>query len=429
VVRNCILLLLGAAFLVKAASGRSQLDPAFEKIPFDRWLGERDPARLRWTVRVTRAELSFHQRLMAQVEIKLDGGDLESRRDDGQLVFFIQVTDRNGSRYQNHGSIELSKLGENVKASNLEYSQTAFFLPGNFTLAVAILDTATDEHSARRALFRVAPQDGFLSDAWRNLPPVEFIASQESPESWYLPEIHGQLQWAASVHAPATLDVILNVAPSAIVPGSRSTASGDLAVLLPTLKAISQTGSSSISELVELLDLGRQRAGFRQDAFRQDDAHEIDWPRLKASLAEASTASIDAQSLSQRHRAAQSFVSQVRGLLRTSEKPCVLVVLTALVAFESGEDLEPISPRDLPVCRVVYIRYRPPLQSVRAPGQPANGDGRGKSAGSGVGAPLILNSATDELAPTLKPLGPKQMTRALVEIKKALLTSAALPTK
>ena len=270
------------------------------------------------------------------------------------------------------------------------------------------------------------PQHDLLPDAWRDLPPVEFIGNEESPDSWYLPGIHGRLQWAASVQSPARINVILNVAPSVPAPGSRRTQSGDLAALLPTLKAISQTGSSSLSEHIELLDLARRRA-----VFHQNEALDLDWPRLRASLGEANTASIDIHSLSERHHDAQFFVSQVRSLLRASEKPCVLVVLTKPVAFESGEDLEPVSLESLPTCSVVYIRYRAPVQQVPPFGQQMGGRGRG----SRMGGPMTRNrppqDVVDQLEATLKPLSPKvfdvetpeQMTRAFAEIKKALLTS------
>jgi hypothetical protein len=426
-VRSFVLLLLSAAFVAQPSGQHGTLDPAFEKVPFDQWLGERDQARFRWTARVSRAELSFHQRLMARVEIRLDGRDLETRRGDGKLVFLIQITDRDETRYQDHGSIELGKLDENIKAANLEYSPRAFFLPGDYRLAVAILDTATGEHSTRQAQFRVAPpQHDLLRDAWRDLPPVEFIGNQESPDSWYLPDIHGRLQWAASVHSPARVNVILNVAPSLPAPGSRRTQSGDLAALLPTLKAISQTGSSSLSAHVELLDLARRRT-----VFHQDEVHDLDWPRLKAALGEANTASIDVHSLSERHRDAQFFVSRVRSLLRASEEPCVLVVLTKPVAFESGEDLEPVSLEALPTCRVVYIRYRAPLQ----PGPPLGRQMGRRGGGPRMGGPMTRNQppqdVVDQLEATLKPLSPKvfdverpeQMTRALAEIEKTLLTS------
>jgi len=427
VVRSFVLLFLSAALVAQPSGQRGALDPAFARIPFDQWLGEPNQARFRWTASVARAELSFHQRLMAPIEITLDGRDLDTRRGNGELVFFIQITANDGTRYQDHGSIDLSKLDENIKAANLEYSQRAFLLPGEYRLAVAILDTATREHSTRQAQFRVAPpQHVLLADAWRDLPPVEFIGKEESPDSWYLPEIHGRLQWAASVHSAARVNVILNVAPSVPAPESRRPQSGDLAALLPTLKVIAQTGSSSLSEHVALLDLARRRA-----VFDQNEVHDLDWPRLKASLGEANTASIDVHSLSERHHDAQFFVSKVRSLLRRSEEPCVLIVLTKPVSFESGEDLDPISLESLPSCRVIYVRYRAPLQPVGPFVREMGGRGRG----SRMGGPMTRNrpfqDVVDQLESTLKPLGPKvfdvetpeQMTKALAEIEKVLLTA------
>jgi hypothetical protein len=198
-----------------------------------------------------------------------------------------------------------------------------------------------------------------------------------------------------------------------------------LAALIPTLKVISQTGSPALSEHVELLDLAR-----RGVFFHQEEVHDLDWPRLKASLGEANTASIDIHSLAERHHDAQFFVSQVRSLLRSSEKPCVLVVLTTAVAFESAEDLEPVSLEALPACRVVYIRYREPLESGNPFAQQMAGRGRSSR---GRGLPVRnrpLQGVVDQLEATLKPLAPKvfdvetpeQMTKALTEIEKSLLT-------
>src|SRR5271165_2201865 len=222
--------------MAQASGQRGALDPEFAKIPFDQWLDERDQAHFRWAVGVPHATLSFHLRLIGRVEIKLDGKDLDSRRGDGKMVFLIQITDGDGTRYQDHGSLDLSKLGENIKASNVEYSQGVFLLPGEYRLAVAILDTATGEHSGHQAPFRVAPPHDFLLDAWRDLPPVEYIGKAESPDSWYLPDVRGRLQWAASVHSPARLNVILNVdtvEPTSMTGAARTAPSSGLAALLP----------------------------------------------------------------------------------------------------------------------------------------------------------------------------------------------------
>jgi hypothetical protein len=433
-VRSFVLFFLSAALVASQASDkRGALDPAFEKIPFDQWLGERGQPHLRWTAKATRAELSFHQRLVVRVEIAVDGRDLETRRGNGELMMFVQITDGDGTRYQNHHSVELNKLTENVKAANLDSSFQAFILPGDYRLAAAIQDTATGEHSTIQAKFRVAPpQEDLLRDAWRHLPPVEFIGKEESPDSWYLPAILGRLEWAAAVHSPARLNIILNVASSVPAPGSRPSPSGEMAALLPTLKAFSETGSSSVSEHVEVLDLARRRA-----AFHQDEVNSLDWPGLKASLGEANTASIDVHSLSERHHDAQFFVSEVRRLLRASDKPCVLVVLTKPVAFESGEDLEPVSLEALPACRVIYIRYSAPTERVRPFDPRMGGRGRGGRMGGPMSRGQISPSALDQLEATLKPLNPKvfdvgspeQMTKSLVEIERALLTLGGQSTR
>lgn len=367
-----------------------------------------------------RAELSFHQRLTTRVEIKVDGRDLETRRGDGHLVFLIQITDPRGSRYRNHGDIDLSKLDANIRAANVEYSQRAFFLPGDYQLAVALLDTATGEHSTRQEQFRVTPPPHeFLAAAWRNLPPVEFIGKDDAPDGWFLPEIQGRLQWAAAVHAAARLDVILNVAPSAV---HRSN-SGDLGALLPTLKALTETGSRSVSEHIELLDLSR-----RHIAFNQNPVRDLDWTALKESLGESSTASIDIHSLEERHHDAQFFVTQVRAVLRASQQPCVLVVLSAPVAFESGEDLAPVSLEALPACRVLYVRYRARVEFDRAYTPQFAGRDRGARIGGGPIARNGYQQIVDQLEGTLKPLNPKvydvgdaeQITKTFVEIEKAL---------
>jgi hypothetical protein len=419
VVPKLALFFLGAVLAAEPATRYGRLDPAFQKIPFDQWLTEHPDTLFHWKAHVTRAGLSFHQRLEDSIEIELDGKDLETRRGDNRMVFFTQITDRDGAHYQEHSSIELSKLDENIKAANLQITQRAFFLPGDYRLAVAILDTATGEHSATQMPFRVAAPPGeFLPDAWRGLPPVEFIDAETSPDSWFLPAMQGRLAWAASLNSPARLNVILNIAPSV---------SGGMAALLPFLKVLSQTGSPALSENIALLDLGRRRA-----VFHQNDVKKLDWSGLKASLTEASTASIDLHSLSEEKHDAQFFVSQVRSVLRASEKPSVLVVLTTPVAFDSGEDLDPISLEALPASRVIYIRYRSPV-AVTRPFGPQMGRGRGGRMGGPMGGgPMGRNpmrhDIVDQLEATLKPLHPKvfdvetpeQMTKALKDIRAAL---------
>jgi hypothetical protein len=177
-----------------------------------------------------------------------------------------------------------------------------------------------------------------------------------------------------------------------------------------------------------LLDLSR-----RKTVFDQSEVQDLDWPRLKTSLGEANTASIDIHSLSDRHEDAQFFVSEVRRLLRAGEdKPCVLVVLTRPVAFDSGEDLDPISLEALPACRVFYIRYHIAPQFVRVGPQMGMRGRRSRMGNDPMMGGRNPQEVFDQLERTLKPLSPKvmdvetpaQVTKALAEIEKALEANA-----
>lgn len=415
-----LLLLLA---LARAASGAVEtLDRAFRKVPFDEWLAGRDPGRFHWSISVARPEFSFHQRLLSRITVKVDGKDMESRRGDGELVFFTQITDASGARYQNHHTVELRRLGGNIRSANLEYLQDVFLLPGDFQIAVALYDTRTGEHAVRRSAVHAAPVKwNLFAEAWRDLPAAEYVPSDEPPDSWYQPRVEGRLRWAAPLRSEARVAVMLNVPPPSAESGESYGVA--MAALIPVLKAFTQTGSTLLSQRVEIVDLPKKRI-----VFEQHDGKELDWSRLKPALGDANPASIDLHSLLGRHKEAQYFVAQTRRLLRATDQPGVLIVLSPPVSFEPGADLEPISLEALPPCRVYWIRYHRP-RPAPVPFHPVLPlFRRGPRDPAGRSRPLEL--AIDQLAATLKPLNPRiydvetpdQMSRAFAEIGEAILS-------
>ena len=114
-------LLVVLALTARGSEPVGNLDSAFEKVPFEQWLASPDQSGFRWTVHASRPELTYHQRLLTRVELQLDGADLAERRKNGELVFFIELTDQAGRRYQNHGSIDLAKLEGGVRSQYLDY--------------------------------------------------------------------------------------------------------------------------------------------------------------------------------------------------------------------------------------------------------------------------------------------------------------------
>lgn len=150
-------------------------DPEFDKVPFQQWLAGEGQTQIRWTARVFTPILSGQQRLLARVELQLDGAELARRRGKGQMMFFIQFNDEEGLAYQGHGGIDLEKVDDNLAAANVSFTQYVFLLPGDYRVSFAIYDTATREHSVRKEKLHVAAlRKDPLPDAWSDLPRAEF---------------------------------------------------------------------------------------------------------------------------------------------------------------------------------------------------------------------------------------------------------------
>jgi hypothetical protein len=398
-VRTLLLAFL-AISTTRAFDDPSSLDPAFLRIPFTQWLTETGQPFVRWTVAVSHPELTFHQRLSANIEFKVDGKDLAPRRGKGQLVFFSQITGTDGTKYQNHGAIDLAKLDEDIRLAYLTYEQSAFVLPGDYQLAVAILDTASREHTAKQMAFHVAnSKKEFAPGIWKDLKPVEMIPAQDAPDSWYLPNMTGRLHWGAPVRTPVRMEVILNYA---------APKGAGLNTFLPTLRALAPSWQDGVEANFKVLDVHGRRLLYRQNKVR-----ELDWPALRDSLSGQNTATVDVKALGERHRDAQFFVNEVGRSLRSMEQaPCLLLVLSNPISFEDGEDLSSISTEGKSACEVIYIRaHSPRVNRPIYPEPGLRGGRRGRFGGGGPMGPVRgvnpRGPEFDQLANTLKSLNPK----------------------
>jgi hypothetical protein len=418
-----ILLLLGVALNSRLVAQHNESEAAFERIPFEQWLKERDQLGIRWTEHVSRAQLSTQQRLHAEVEVEIDGADLEKRRGRGQLVVFIQVNDQEGRRYRSHGTIDLQKMKEGVRHEYVTFTHGAFFLPGTYHLAVALLDTETKEHGVKQEVFQIpAFKSDPFPDAWRNLPPVEFVPPGDPPEGWHLP-LTGRLHFPVTTERSAEIDVVINQTPSEYGAGSKGLRNRNLSVLIPALQVISQVDFQNSRLNVELLDLSRRRVTFRQNKVKS-----LDWSKLSDSLAETPAGTIDVKSLEHRHEGAAFFVAEIKRRIETapdSHQARVLIVLSGPMVFESGEDLQPIRVESGTDCRVFYIRYyappvRPANLNMERAGFPHQ---RGLGPRGNGPFPQTVASEADQLGPTLKPLSPRIFdVRSPEQFRKALST-------
>lgn len=84
-------------------------DEEFARVPFNEWIAEGKPGSFKWSMHVTKPQLSVHQRLSAQIEVAIDGVELAKRRGQGQLLIFVQIKDAKDNVYRDLGNIDLEK--------------------------------------------------------------------------------------------------------------------------------------------------------------------------------------------------------------------------------------------------------------------------------------------------------------------------------
>ena len=258
-----LLVLVRLATAASASAKYAERDPAFDRIPFTEWMAGADsPARIRWSAQVTHPQLSFQQRLVAAVNVQVDGAELAQRRGKGEFVVFTQFTDDAGNLFQSHTAVNLARVEEGLGASNVMYSTQAFVLPGAYRVSILLLNSATKEHWSKTEKVQFAElKHDPLPDSWKDLPAVASLPHADPPESWLLPGVTEHLNLPAKTSGPTRIDVLVNLSPSERQAGSTRIRNETLDALIPTLKLISEMRFTDAKLNVAMLDLSRRRGG------------------------------------------------------------------------------------------------------------------------------------------------------------------------
>jgi hypothetical protein len=422
---------MAAAFLaaLSPAFAQDTLDPAFTKIPFDSWLTDRDQSPFQWSARTSGGELANLQRLRARVEITVDGNEVAKRQGHGELVFFVQFSDSDHRRYQSHGTIGLEEVNEAASKSNFVFTQNALAAPGDYRVAVGILDTKTGEHAALERMLHIGPlKNDLLPDSFQGLPAVEFTEASDPPDGWFQPQLTGRLHLPLETRRDTRVQVLVNASPSALGLKYRTgqVNNRSMADVLPSLKVISDLELKPGNLGVSVFDLTRRQVLFAQD--RVDPRKEpLDWPRLRPALLEANPNKIDVHELTDREQNPQFFVEQVRRHISAGPAPAAVIILSGPMGFPDGSDLRPIELAEKLEGRVFYLRYHP--TPVRAPAVVSSRAYEGRRRGISTLEPgFAVQEPLDQLEPLLKPLQPRvfdvydpgQFRKALAEIMKEI---------
>jgi hypothetical protein len=410
--------------LVTLAAANGATDPVFAKILFDRWSEKDHQGDFRWETRITQPILSQHQRLIITITVQVDGADLIKRQAQGRLLMLIQLRDRTGQVYQNHGSLSLENIKPESSRNDFAYTQDAFVVPGDYQVSLGIQVSATSEHVvAHRALHVDALHHDPLPEAWRELPAVEFLPAANPPESWYLPSVEGRLNLPVETKRPVRIDLLANGSVTEQLQTTmRPLRHERLGVgeLIPAVKVLSRIKVSDGSLRLALLDLERRRV-----AFEQAVAGDLDWDELKGALAEAEPNKIDVKSLENSGQNAQFFLSEIRRRVSAEggQPLHVLIVLSGPMAFGKA-NLSPMEASADPNRKIFYIRYHAMTILRRTPPgfgglDPARRRGRRSEQDFPYPAPL----PADELFGLIKALDPRLFdVTTPEEFRKALAT-------
>ena len=340
--------------------------PALDRISIDPWIPEGPREEIRWRKRLYKPALSLHQRLLTVLEIKVPVKELAKRRDAGRLVAILQVTDSKGRVYREDDDLDLQMVNPKARKAEIVFMWRAFMLPGDYTLAMALYDTATRERSFEQRSLRVeAMKSDPLPEAWKDLPTVEFLESPPGPEGYFHPELKGRLHLPLQSKRPVRIELLFNLTPSERKTRSASAYNQNLSVLLPILKTFAGIETQNGAVDVATLDLMHHRVGFEQN-----NVTDLDWVRLKLALKAADSGIVDVDALRQRKENAAFLKKELERRTKSADDRevrnglRVIVLVSSPMAFESGASLRAAAVQAKCDCRFYYVRCERVLRSA-----------------------------------------------------------------
>src|ERR1044071_1021132 len=273
---------IGAGSALPLRAEEPTIESIFADAPFDKWQTERPRQEVPWEVRMSADRLSFHQRLIANIQVQVPGQELLKRSRDERLVLLVQVINGQGVSFRDYGLLELDQLKPEAKGSDVEFAWQAFAVPGQYEVSVALWDKKSGEHNFLRRLFHVgAYKNDPLPEMWRGLDAFEFWGTKrDGPEFMFHSDIEGRLHLPLVTRRPIQMEVLLDMSPSAeIFRGSYGYYNHYLAAALPMFKVFSQITPSNGSRSAAALDLIQRRI-----PFEQHDNKDLDWQSLSKAL-------------------------------------------------------------------------------------------------------------------------------------------------
>jgi hypothetical protein len=326
-------------FVAIVALGQST-DPAFDNVPFDRWLKEERNAKIDWSLSVSAPILTELQRLLTSVTATVAGDSLTKRQYSGPMLLFLEARDRQKRRYRTHLLLTLPE-GTDYAAGG-RWTEDICVVPGDYEIAAAIFDTESKEHSLRRMKLRVPElHRDPLPGAWSGLPTLE----NGGPACY-----DSRLRLPLTTGRPVQIDLIINT------PVDARTGIG------ARLMVVSELEVSNGSMTGIALDLENRKVR------EQKVVGRLDPNSFLGPLPNDSRYLVNAHALDIDNEGAQFFVSEIRKRVELVIPGAqhVLIIVSDRKSSAKGEKLDPIQATPAAGTRVFYVRCSlPPFDSFR----------------------------------------------------------------
>jgi hypothetical protein len=149
---------------------------------------------------------------------------------------------------------------------------------------------------------------------------------------------------------PLHLQLVLNATPSEKAAGSLSAMRGNMSLLVPVLKLLSQLQLANGSIDAEMLDLTHRKV-----AFEQKGISSIDWDTMRHFFLDLHPGIVDIRTLEGQRHMLPFFREELEHRL---EPGTVVIVLSGPAFYEDQDDVKPALEPANRDRQLFYVRYR-----------------------------------------------------------------------
>ena len=340
------------------------------EIPFEEWIAEKSVNAIPWSVEVSEPHLSIVQRLVVNFRVAISPKAFRSLGSGYHLAFAVRLKPAGGRYLEDGVHVGMTPMEELPKNAYVEFTAEAFVLPGEYTVAFIVYDTATGRRSTgtRRLRVRAISRDP-VAELAKNLPPVEFFHAGFVSDRDADPALRSRLFLPVPTRRPVRVEILVNFTPSVEFEGRKQAHERNASIMLGMLKVVSQLEFPNGAVRVTALDLLHRRI-----LFEQEDVRELDWTRLRDALEQANPLRVSVNDLEERHRNAAFFRQVLQSRLQpprldratrsaarsdpAAEPVRVILILSSPLVFPEHSDLDPLPAVEDGDCRVYHLQYR-----------------------------------------------------------------------